>query len=56
MLLAGLAVAAALLAASSRPALTVIPLVGALPVALSWLKLQGRLKRDGRLDQLPASR
>ena len=56
MLLAGLAVAAALLAASSRPALTAIPLVGALPVALSWLKLQGRLKRDGRLDQLPASR
>ena len=56
MLLAGLAVAAALLAASSRPALTVIPLVGALPVALSWLKLQGRLKRDGRLDQLPGSR
>ena len=56
MLLAGLAVAAALLAASSRPALTAIPLVGALPVALSWLKLQGRLKRDGRLDQLPTSR
>ena len=56
MLLAGLAVAAALLAASSLPALTAIPLVGALPVALSWLKLQGRLKRDGRLDQLPGSR
>ena len=56
MLLAGLAVAAALLAASSRPALTAIPLVGALPVVLSWLKLQGRLKRDGRLDQLPTSR
>ena len=56
MLLAGLAVAAALLAASSRPALTAIPLVGALPVVLSWLKLQGRLKRDGRLDQLPGSR
>jgi len=56
MLLAGLAVAAALLAASSRPALVVIPLVASLPLGLSWLKLQGRLKRDGRLDQLPTSR
>ncbi len=52
-LLAGLAVAAALLAASSRPALTAVPLVLGLPVGLSWLKLQARLKRDGRLDQLP---
>jgi len=52
-LLGGLAVAAALLAASNRPALTVVPLVLGVPVALSWLKLQGRLKRDGRLDQLP---
>jgi predicted unusual protein kinase regulating ubiquinone biosynthesis (AarF/ABC1/UbiB family) len=53
MLLAGLAVASALLATSSRPALVAIPLVLGLPVGLSWLKLQTRLKRDGRLDQLP---
>jgi predicted unusual protein kinase regulating ubiquinone biosynthesis (AarF/ABC1/UbiB family) len=53
MLLAGLAVAAALLAASARPALVAVPFVLSLPVGLSWLKLQGRLKRDGRLDQLP---
>jgi len=53
MLLAGLAVAAALLAASARPVLVVIPVVASLPVGLSWLKLQGRLKRDGRIDQLP---
>ena len=52
-LLGALAVAAALLAASSRPALTAVPLVLGLPVGLSWLKLQARLKRDGRLDQLP---
>jgi predicted unusual protein kinase regulating ubiquinone biosynthesis (AarF/ABC1/UbiB family) len=52
-LLGGLAIAAALLAASSRPALCAVPLVAALPVGLSWLKLQARLKRDGRLDQLP---
>jgi hypothetical protein len=24
-----------------------------LPVGLSWLKLQARLRRDGRIDQLP---
>ena len=53
MLLAGLAVAAALLAVSARPALVIIPLVSSLPVGLSWIKLQGRLKRDGRIDQLP---
>ena len=53
MLLAGLAVAAALLAASARPFLVIIPLVASLPVGLSWLKLQGRLKRDSRIDQLP---
>ncbi|MCP9833978.1 MULTISPECIES: AarF/ABC1/UbiB kinase family protein [unclassified Cyanobium] len=52
-LLGALAVAAALLAASSRPALVAVPLVLGLPVGLSWLKLQSRLKRDGRLDQLP---
>lgn len=53
MLLAGLAVAAALLAVSARPALVIIPLLASLPVGLSWVKLQGRLKRDGRIDQLP---
>jgi predicted unusual protein kinase regulating ubiquinone biosynthesis (AarF/ABC1/UbiB family) len=52
-LLGGLAVAAALLAASSRPALVAVPLVAGAPVALGWLKLQARLKRDGRIDQLP---
>ncbi|QVL52773.1 MAG: AarF/ABC1/UbiB kinase family protein [Cyanobium sp. M30B3] len=53
MLLAGLAVAAALLAASSRPALVAVPLALGLPVGLSWLKLQARLRRDSRIDQLP---
>jgi predicted unusual protein kinase regulating ubiquinone biosynthesis (AarF/ABC1/UbiB family) len=53
MLLAGLAVAAAVLVASNRPAFSAAPLMAALPVGLSWLKLQARLKRDGRLDQLP---
>jgi predicted unusual protein kinase regulating ubiquinone biosynthesis (AarF/ABC1/UbiB family) len=52
-LMGGLAVAAALLAASTRPALVAVPLVLGVPVGLGWLKLQARLKRDGRLDQLP---
>jgi predicted unusual protein kinase regulating ubiquinone biosynthesis (AarF/ABC1/UbiB family) len=51
-LLGGLAVAAALLAASSRPLLTAVPLVLGLPVGLGWLKSQARLRRDGRIDQL----
>ena len=54
-LLGGLAVAAALLAASSRPALTAVPLVLGLPVGLGWLKLQARLKRDSRIEQLPGA-
>jgi len=52
-LLGGLAVAASLLAASSRPALSALPLLLGVPVAMGWLKLQARLKRDGRLDQMP---
>ena len=55
VLLGALAVAAALLAASARPALTAVPLVLTLPVGLSWLKLQARLRRDGRLDRLPGA-
>ena len=53
MLLAGLAVAAAVLAVSSRPALVALPLAAGLPLGWSWIKLQARLKRDGRIDQLP---
>lgn len=53
MLLAGLAVAAAVLAVSSRPALVALPLAAGLPLGWSWIKLQALLKRDGRIDQLP---
>jgi hypothetical protein len=31
-----------------------VPLVLGLPIGLGWLRLQGRLKRDGRIDQLPS--
>ncbi|MEN9495839.1 MAG: AarF/ABC1/UbiB kinase family protein [Synechococcaceae bacterium WB4_1_0192] len=52
VLLGALAVAAALLAASARPALTAVPLLCGLPVGLSWLKLQARLRRDARLETM----
>jgi predicted unusual protein kinase regulating ubiquinone biosynthesis (AarF/ABC1/UbiB family) len=54
-LLGGLAVAAALLASGPTPALVAVPLVLAAPVVLSWLKLQGRLRRDARLEKLPGT-
>jgi hypothetical protein len=43
-----------LLAASTRPVLTAVPIVLSAPVGLSWLKLQARLRRDGRIDRLSA--
>ena len=52
VLLGALAVAAALLAASVRPGLTAVPVVLGVPVALSWLKLQARLRRDSRLEKV----
>lgn len=55
VLLGALALAAALLASGSRPVLTAVPLVLGLPVGLGWLRLQGRLARDGRLDGLSSS-
>ena len=56
VLLGALSIAAALLAASSRPALVAIPLVATLPVGLSWLKLQAKLKRDSRIDHIAATK
>lgn len=55
VLLGALALAAALLASGNRPVLTAVPLVLGLPVGLGWLRLQGRLARDGRLDGLSSS-
>ncbi|MFZ9973952.1 MAG: ABC1 kinase family protein [Vulcanococcus sp.] len=54
MLLGALLVSAALLAASTRPVLTAVPIVLSAPVGLSWLKLQARFRRDGRNDRLSA--
>ncbi|MCP9923384.1 hypothetical protein KB158_10395, partial [Synechococcus lacustris Cruz CV12-2] len=52
VLLGALAIAAAVLAAGARPALALLPGLGALPVALGWLRLSGRIARDLRLDRL----
>jgi predicted unusual protein kinase regulating ubiquinone biosynthesis (AarF/ABC1/UbiB family) len=51
-LLGALGVAAALLAAGPRPVYTVVPLLLGLPVGWGWLRVQGRLRRDGRIDQI----
>jgi predicted unusual protein kinase regulating ubiquinone biosynthesis (AarF/ABC1/UbiB family) len=56
VLLGSLILAAALLGTSQVPYLAALPLVAGVPVGLSWLKLQGRLRRDARLDQLPGVR
>ena len=52
-LLGGLAVATALMVASQRPIYGAVPAALVLPVGWGWLKLQARLKRDSRLDNLP---
>jgi len=51
-LLGALGVAAALLAAGPRPIYTVVPLLLGVPVGWGWLRVQGRLRRDGRIDQI----
>ena len=55
VLLGCLTLATALLAASARPLLAVAPLALGVPVGLSWLKLQTRLRRDLRLEKLPGA-
>jgi len=34
------------------PGLGLVPVAAALPVGVSWLKLQARLRRDSRLESL----
>ncbi|CAK6696035.1 AarF/ABC1/UbiB kinase family protein [Synechococcus sp. CBW1107] len=55
VLLGCLTLATALLAASARPVLAVAPLIIGVPVGLSWLKLQTRLRRDIRIEKLPGA-
>ncbi len=56
VLLGSLVLASALLGASSRPVWAVAPLCVAFPLGLSWVKLQLKLMRDGRLDKIPSTK
>lgn len=56
VLLGALVVAASLLASSGRPLLSALPLLAGVPVGVGWIKLQAKLRRDSRLEQLPGTR
>lgn len=56
VLLGALVVAASLLGSSGRPLLSVLPLLAGVPVGVGWIRLQAKLRRDSRLEQLPGSR
>lgn len=55
VLLGCLALAAAIIGASPRPLWAVLPVGAAVPVGLDWFRMQLRMRRDQRLEQLPGS-
>ena len=55
LLLGALALSAALLGASPRPLWALLPLAAGVPVAMGWLKLQLKLRRDARVEGLSGS-
>ncbi|WP_037990953.1 AarF/ABC1/UbiB kinase family protein [Synechococcus sp. CC9616] len=55
VLLGCLALSAAILGASTNPIWSVAPIAAALPVSLGWFRMQVKLRRDQRLDQLPSA-
>ena len=55
VLLGCLALAAAIIGASSRPLWAVLPAGAAIPVGLDLFRMQLRMRRDQRLEQLPGS-
>jgi len=55
VLLGCLALSAAILGASTNPIWSVAPVAAALPVGLGWFRMQVKLRRDQRLDQLPSA-
>ena len=52
VLLGSLALAAALLGAGPRPLWALLPVAAGIPVGMGWIKLQLKLRRDGRIEQL----
>ena len=55
VLLGCLALATAIIGASVRPIWAIIPATATLPVGLGWFRMQVRMRRDQRLEQLPGS-
>ncbi len=55
VLLGCLALSAAIVGASVRPLWAVLPAAAAVPVGLDWFRMQVRMRRDQRLEQLPGS-
>ena len=55
VLLGCLALATAIVGASARPLWSILPAAAALPVGLGWFRMQVKIRRDQRLEQLPGS-
>ena len=55
VLLGCLALATAIVGASARPLWSILPAAAAVPVGFGWLRIQMRMRRDQRLEQLPRS-
>ena len=55
ILLGCLALATAIIGAGLRPAWAVVPAALACPVGFGWFRMQVRMRRDQRLEQLPGS-
>ncbi len=53
VLLGSLGIAAALLRTSNQPSWAFLPILAALPIGLSWIKLQVKMSRDARIDRIP---
>ena len=56
VLLGSLAISSALLASTNKPFLFFIPIFLGFPIAISWLKLQFKMRSDIRLDNLQERR
>ncbi len=52
ILLGCLGISAALLASSNKEIFSLLPIVIAFPISLKWLKLQMKIRRDEKLEQL----
>ena len=55
VLLGCLALSAAIVGASVRPLWALLPAAAAVPVGMGWFRMQVRMRRDQRLEQLPGS-